>query len=331
MADRAATVVAFLAAAGWADASRTPLAGDASARRYERLSRTSQTAILMDAPPGTADSTVDFVAIGRHLLSLGLSAPRILAEDHRHGLLLLEDLGDALFARVLQADPARETKLYTLASDVLIRLQSRPAPTGLPCLSSSDWAQSALFALDFYAPANTVEPAQRTAFLAALETALNQFAVGPRVLVLRDFHAENLIWLPDRTGLARAGLLDFQLAQMAHPAFDLVSLLQDARRDVAPETEADMTERFCRKTGASAQDFGTAFATLGALRALRILGVFARLARVSGKPGYLPLCPRVWGHLTRNLEHPALENLAAICARVLPAPTASHLQRIANP
>ena len=148
------------------------------------------------------------------------------------------------------------------------------------------------------------------------------------MLILRDFHAENLLWLPGRDGLARVGLLDFQLGQMGQPGYDLVSLLQDARRDVMPGTEATMIARFAAATGADPDRFAAHYAVLGAQRALRILGVFSRLALVLGKPGYLPLIPRVWEQLQRNLAHPALVELKAICDKLLPPPTDDALTRI---
>ena len=328
MRGRARAMQAFLDGAGWGAAQRVHLAGDASDRRYERLTGPQGTAVLMDNPPGGADDPAAFVRIAAHLTGIGLSAPRVLASDLAAGFLLLEDLGDDLFARLLTQDPARETALYAVATDALIHLQRHPAPTGLPDLSAYDWAQAAAFALDWYATAATGIRPDAAAFTDTLAQAMATHADGPRVLILRDYHAENLLWLPARTGVARAGLLDFQLGQMGQPGYDLVSLLQDARRDVAPATVAAMTTRFAAATGAVG--FDAALATLGAQRALRILGVFARLALVAGKPAYLPLLPRVWGQLQANLAHPALDELAAICAPLLPPPTAPVLERIAR-
>ena len=319
---------AFLDGAGWGAAQRQHLAGDASERRYERLTGPQDSAVLMDNAPGGADDPAAFVRIAAHLTGLGLSAPRVLASDLAAGFLLLEDLGDGLFARLLEQDPARETALYAVATDALIHLQRHPAPAGLPDLSAPDWAQAAAFALDWYAFAATGIRPDPAAFTDTLAQAMATHADGPRVLILRDYHAENLLWLPARTGVARAGLLDFQLGQMGQPGYDLVSLLQDARRDVAPATAAAMTARFAAATGA--MGFDAALAALGAQRALRILGVFARLALVAGKPAYLPLLPRVWGQLQANLAHPALDELAAICAPLLPPPTATVLDRIAR-
>ena len=328
MTGRAQAMQGFLDAAGWGAALRRHLAGDASDRRYERLTLTGQRAVLMDNPPGGADDPAAFVRIATYLGNLGLSAPRILAADTEQGFLLLEDLGDALFARLLAQEPARERTLYAVATDALIHLQGAPAPDGLPDLSAGEWAQAAAFALDWYAFAATGTRPDARAFTDALTAALQAHADGPRVLILRDYHAENLLWLPDRQGVARAGLLDFQLSQMGQPGYDLVSLLQDARRDVAPATDAAMTARFAMATGATG--FDATFAALGAQRALRILGVFARLALVAGKPAYLPLIPRVWGQLQANLAHPALRALSAVCAPLLPPPTAPVLERIAR-
>ncbi|HSF63377.1 MAG TPA: phosphotransferase [Paracoccaceae bacterium] len=318
---------AFLATAGWGDATRAHLAGDASDRRYARLTRGDQTAVLMDAPPGSGDDPADFVAIAQHLTGLGLSPPRILAQDLAHGFLLLEDLGDGLFARLIDRDPALETPLYAAATDVLVELERAPLPPGRPDLSAQDWAQAAAFALDWYALAATGTRPPTGPFMAAMRDALETHAEGPRILILRDYHAENLLWLPDRTGLARVGLLDFQLGQAGQPGYDLISLLQDARRDVSRDVAHVMIRRYADATGRDMATLSARLATLGAQRALRILGVFARLCLVGGKPGYLPLLPRVWGQLQDNLRHPALAALARACT-VLPAPTPALIDRI---
>lgn len=316
----------FLQTSGWGTANRAFLAGDASDRSYDRLLQNGETAVLMDAPPGKGDDPADFIRIARYLRKIGLSAPRIMAEDLANGFLLLEDLGDDTFARLIQSDPTLTNTLYGGATDVLLHLQAQPAPPGLPDLSALDWAGAACFALDWYRFATTGDRVSTTDFRNALAEALSRHADGPRVLILRDYHAENLLWLPSRPGLAQVGLLDFQLAQMGQPGYDLVSLMQDARRDVSVETESTMVRRFVNATGAT--DFSASYAVLGAQRALRILGIFARLCLIGGKPGYLPLMPRVWGHLQRNLQHPALAAFANLCAELLPEPTPEVLARI---
>lgn len=318
----------FLNAAGWGDAQRNFLAGDASDRSYDRLTKGDATAVLMDSPPGKGDDPADFVAIAAHLQRIGLSSPKCLAQDFDNGFLLLEDLGDDLFAKIVANSPTSEIPLYTAASDVLLHMQGQKAPQGLPNLTSEDWATAACFVLDWYRFAVTGERISTKDFHSALSKTLHRYADGPRVLILRDFHAENLIWLPHRVGVARVGLLDFQLAQMGQPSYDLVSLLQDARRDVAPETEHLVRRGFQESLGQSDKVFLPSYAALGAQRALRILGIFARLCLNGGKPGYLKLIPRVWAQLQRNLAVPELAELSLCCSRLLPEPTPEILLKI---
>ncbi|GHC29684.1 aminoglycoside phosphotransferase [Gemmobacter nanjingensis] len=319
---------AFLQRAGWGAATPRHLAGDASDRSYQRLTLNGRSAVLMDAPPGRGDDPRDFARIAGHLRALGLSAPEVMASDFDHGFLLLEDLGDGIFARLVSQAPAREPALYHAAAEVLLHLQAAPAPENLPDPGAADWARAAAFALDWYRHAILGDSGDRELFVDCLTRSLRRLADGPRVLILRDYHAENLLWLDDRSGLARVGLLDFQLAQMGQPAYDLVSLLQDARRDVAPETETAVCATFRKALDIPADHFSATYAALGAQRALRILGIFARLCLVAGKPAYLRLVPRVWGQLQRNLAHPELTELAEVCARLLPEPTPEALVRI---
>lgn len=293
---RDAQAETFLEAHGLAHFPRHPLPGDASARRYTRLPGQ----LLMDAPPGQPDRVEDFSALARHLRGLGLSAPRTGAEDAARGFLMVEDLGDALYPAVIARDPACQTELYEAAADVLRLIQAHPAPQGLPDLSPAAWAEAAAIAFD--AP-------QDRADLAGLLAPILAEADGTRVLILRDFHAENLLWLP-REGLARVGLLDFQLGQMGQPCYDLVSLTQDARRDVPAALEAHLIARFD-----PSEAFARACAIWGAQRALRIIGIFNRLS-AQGKPRYAALLPRVRGYLARNLRHPALAPLTDLCARL---------------
>lgn len=328
MADRSVLAQAFLQRAGWGAGQGEHLAGDASDRSYARVHLGARRAVLMDSPPGGVDDIRAFVTMDRHLRRLGLAAPAILAEDLENGFLLLEDLGDDLYARLLTAAPGREGEIYAAAVDVLTHLQAFPAPDGLPDLTAPEWAAAAGLVLEHYVPAATGSRPEGGAFLAALQAALATHADGPRVLILRDFHAENLLWLPDRPGLSRVGLLDFQLGQLGQRGYDLVSLLQDARRDVSAKTEAAMIARFVAATGADAKGFAAEYAVLGAQRALRILGIFARLCVLGGKPGYLRLIPRVWRQLWRNLDHPALAVLRRECENLLPEPTPERLRRI---
>lgn len=318
----------LLTRAGWQRAERLALAGDASARRYFRLALGGETRILMDNPPGIADDIRAFVRIDAHLRGLGLSAPIIHDQDLEAGFLLLEDLGDGILARLLAQEPAREGAFYRAATDVLLHLQASPPPEGLPNLSATEWAQAAMLAVSHYAGAALGRATDPAPLQSALAQALADHADGPRVLILRDYHAENLLWLPEREGIARLGLLDFQLAQLGQPGYDLVSLLQDARRDVAPATEAEMISRFAAARGQPEVEFRCAYAVLGVQRALRILGIFTRLAMTAGKTHYLRLVPRVWRQLQRNLDQPELAELRQACRQTLPDPTPETLQRI---
>lgn len=327
MTDRQSETDAFLTAAGWDRTTRHQIAGDASSRSYARLRQADgRCAILMDAPPITGETTRPFTRIARHLLAQGLSAPRIYAEDAEAGFLLLEDLGDRLFARLMEAKPERRRALYTAATDLLLTLHRAPVPELTIC--DADWlTEMTRPAFEYYATGaeDTAAYDEFAALFHPLATSLDD---APRVLALRDYHAENLIWLPERQGVARVGLLDFQDAVAAHPAYDLVSVLQDARRDVEPEIETAMKRHYLAHSDFDPAAFERAYALLGAQRNLRILGIFARLCQRDGKPHYVDLIPRVWGYLRRNLEHADLREVAACLDRILPTPTQEHLERL---
>jgi len=331
MPDRTARIDRFIRVAGWAGSAVTPLAGDASNRRYLRLRKPGgDRAVLMDAPPGTGEDVRPFLRVARHLAALGFSPPRILAEEADAGLLLLEDLGDALFARVLEEHPAQEPALYAAATDLLASLHAHPPPRDLPAYDPSLMTRLAGLAFDWYAAgiAGSGTDEEKQALTGVLEPLLAQHTNHAQVLVQRDYHAENLIWLPDRAGAARVGLLDFQDAMAGPPGYDLVSLLQDARRDVSPATEQAMLARYIAVTGRDDAAFRAAYHLLGAQRNLRILGVFARLCLRDGKPHYIDLIPRVWALLQRDLDHPRLAPLRAPLARALPQPTSENLTRL---
>jgi aminoglycoside/choline kinase family phosphotransferase len=313
-------VTDFLRRCGWQEAHQMPLAGDASSRRYTRLIRDAETAILMQDPEG---DVALFARLAEHLLALGLSAPAILGQDIAGGQLLLEDLGDGLIAR-LAADATQESALYKVATDALIALHRHPPPPGLPLATPERLAQMIDPAFQHY----TAAPQALDRAIAAFHPLLERHALPADVMVLRDYHAENILHLPDRTGPARAGLLDFQDALRGHRAYDLVSLIEDARRDVTAATRAACIAHYLSATGLPTEGFLTSLAVLGAQRNLRILGVFARLAATRGKPHYIDLIPRVWAHLQHDLTHPALAPVKAILLDALPAPTPTHLDRL---
>ncbi|MSP81772.1 MAG: aminoglycoside phosphotransferase [Alphaproteobacteria bacterium] len=313
MPDRTAPIARFLAPIGWGSAIRQPLAGDASFRRYHRLSLNGRRAVLMDAPPDHEDVR-PFVKVCRHLLAGGFSAPEILAVDPDAGFVLLEDLGDDLFTRILPGK-ADEAALYRTAIDVLIALHGDPRPLDVPPYDTARYLAEADLLLDWFLPevAGAPTPAPtKNAWHAALREVLPLVERVPGRVVLRDFHADNLLWLPERAGIKRCGLLDFQDALIGPSAYDLVSLLEDARRDVSPATVAMALDRYLAAMGGGDQAaFRAAYAVLGAQRNSKIVGIFARLFRRDGKPAYLDLIPRVWNHLAEDLRHPALAPVRA--------------------
>ncbi|WP_227269152.1 aminoglycoside phosphotransferase family protein [Roseobacter weihaiensis] len=320
----------FIAAAGWAEAQVSHLAGDASNRTYKRLRHPGGTrAVLMDAPPEKGEDVRPFVQIAKHLTALGLSAPEIYHCDPVQGFLLIEDLGDSLFTREIAADPARENPLYEAAVDVLTTLHRAPPPD-VPAYDAATTAPLAALAYDWYqfGATGTVDDTAKAQFCALFHDLIAPYDGALDVLIQRDYHAENLLWLPNRTGAARVGLLDFQDAMRGHRAYDLVSVLQDARRDVPTATEQEMKTRFIAQNQLDAETFDAAYALFGLQRNLRILGVFARLCLRDRKPHYVDLLPRVWGHVQTNLKHPKLAEMAVALKADLPAPTPDLLARL---
>jgi hypothetical protein len=361
--DREAIKAEFLAGAGLGDAVRRPLAGDASTRRYERLTgRDGGSLIFMDQPPAvesapcppeaTAEERIKagynasarlaagrieaFIAAADYLRAQGLSAPEIIAADPVNGLAVLEDLGDDLYARLIEAGSA-EAPLYSGAIDALLALHAVPPPavlnssgsgSGWPLLAYDDLALktgSDLF-LDWWpkfsgqAPFDDEATADWERLWASVRARGDAGAQGPTgVFAHRDYHAENLIWLPGRSGVAKVGMLDFQDALKAHPAWDLLSLLQDARRDVPPELEATMLERYLSvRSDLDRESFLADYRALAALNAARILFIFARQVAGFKRPRYTAFMPRTWRHLERNLDGPGAEGLKGWFDRNVP-------------
>lgn len=300
----------FLALHGWADAAILPLAGDASFRRYFRVVDGERSAVLMDAPPPHEDPR-PFVAIARWLHKRGFAAPAIHALDLAEGLVLIEDFGDSRMREAIDADPGRALPLYRAAVDILIGLHGQPQAE-LPPYDRAVLHREANLLTEWYCPAVGITPDQ-AGYSAAWEQVFDVALADAPVTVLRDFHAENLMLL--RGGAL--GLLDFQDALAGHPAYDLVSLLQDARRDVEPEIERMMLAHYAAATGAGPA-FDAAYHVLGAQRNAKIIGIFTRLWQRDGKPRYPTLCPRVWRYLEQDLAHPALAPVAAWFAHNVP-------------
>lgn len=314
----------FLARNGWEDGIRHPLAGDASFRRYERVRcPDGRQAVLMDAPP-PKERVGPFISIADILVAAGFSAPRILAADEERGLLLLEDLGDTTYARALK-EGADEAELYHLAVDCLIALhKALPASicAGLPDFDPARMMREVSLILDWFWPAikgSPPAPEIRESFQRAWTRALSEIADFPRTLVLFDFHIDNLLYLQDRPGVTACGLLDFQDAVYGPQIFDLMSLIDDARRDVPEMLAASLIARYQAAFPHFSRDvFQTGYAVMGAQRHTRILGTFTRLYHRDGKPAYQIFMPRVWRQLTAALAHPVMAPVANWFATHLP-------------
>jgi aminoglycoside/choline kinase family phosphotransferase len=357
MSERETAMKDFLTRSGWGAASVTPLPGDASTRRYARLALGERKAMLMDqpqaaeaptAPPDAGEEArralgynavarlagadcARFVAAAKWLRGHGLAAPDIYAADPAHGFVILEDLGDALFAEVL-ADGGDEKQLYQAAVEVLAKIHVADAPAALSAdkplfdydltalVSETDLLTEWFLPLALGHKAREDEVAEHRRLWRA---ALAEIGNSRRVFVHRDYHAENLLWLPERHGTARVGLIDFQDAVAGSAAYDLISLTEDARRDVSPElAEAAVAHYLAtmKAQGAAVDEprFRREMAVMAAQRNAKIVGIFARLYKRDGKPRYLAFLPRVWAYLERDLAHPALGDLRAWYDRVIP-------------
>jgi hypothetical protein len=360
--ERSEALKRLLKETGFGDAERVLLAGDASTRRYERLIGPRLRAVLMDAapnaetlpcPPGAtpeerrhlgwnamarlAASRVEaFAAVTAHLSAQGLSTPQIYGADIEAGYMVLEDLGDDLYARVIAEGAAEEGKLYEIASEVLAHVHAQPLPSRMSGPGGATWplldydalaleVNADLFAQWLPQAADRMLSDEERAEWRRVRDGLIVKALGfARTFTIRDYHAENLIWLPERRGLRRVGLLDYQDAVRGWRGWDFAMLLDDARRDVSEAAREAAIGAYLDISGADEQEFRRELAVLGALNAMRIIGRFAQLAS-EGKSKYAAFMPREWGHLERNLRHPALEDARAFVQRV----AGSHLERAA--
>jgi N-acetylmuramate 1-kinase len=347
--ERMTQVRAFIDVGGFENASRWRMEGDASTRIFERLSLDDKTFILMNAPrrpdgppvrdgkpysaiAHLAEDVVPYVAIATGLRDRNLSAPAILEVDLDRGLIIMEDLGNE---RIVEGDPpAPIAERYEAAVDVLVSLHRRRLPDALyaaphrdyrmPRYDSEAFLIEAELLLDWYLVSAGLAPSEsvREEFTALWSEALEPAVAAAGTWVLRDYHSPNLLWLPEREDVARIGILDFQDTQIGPGAYDVASLLQDARVDVPEELEVALLSRYARArlhdTRFDAAEFAQLYATLAAQRATKILGIFARLNRRDGKPQYLRHIPRLLGYLQRSLAHPALAPLKAWYADNMP-------------
>lgn len=351
---RLAQIIAFLdTLPDWKEGRATYLQGDASTRAYARLCAGGKTAVLMDAPrqpdgppirdgrsysqiAHLAEDMRSFSAISAALRAAGVNAPAVLAEDLDKGLLLVEDMGDRVFGLELQRG-APQAELWRAAVDVLARLRQVPVPAALPLRDGSTYSlprrDRAAFEieiellLDWYWPAvkgSAPPPSVRAEFAALWRPVIDRLLALPGGWFIRDYHSPNLLWLPEREGLQRVGVIDFQDALNEHAAFDLVSLLQDARVNVPPALEDELFAYYCRLARAAdpnfdQDSFADAYADFGAQRNTRLIGLWARLLKRDDKPHYLQHLPRTWGYLDRNLQCRHLAPLKAWYERNFPA------------
>ncbi|GAB3441197.1 aminoglycoside phosphotransferase family protein [Insolitispirillum peregrinum] len=304
---RETLLTGFQQRAGWGDAERSLLAGDASFRKYWRLRRADgATMVIMDAPPPQEDVR-PFVRVANHLEALGFSVPHVVLVDEDNGFLLLEDLGDGTYTRLLQQGND-EWSLYALATDVLAELSQQPVPADVPAYDDQRLlTETGLLPDWFLTSVGAAVSAEARAEWDRVWLGLLPVARGvPSALVLRDYHVDNLLLLPGRAGLAACGLLDFQDAVVGPLTYDLMSLLEDARRDIDPALVAAMTARFLvARPDLHAETFAASWAVMAAQRHAKVIGIFARLYKRDGKPGYLPHIPRVWRLLEKACQHPA--------------------------
>lgn len=310
-----AAAPAFLARSGWGNARIEPLAGDASFRRYFRVIDADRRAVLMDAPPPHEDPR-PFLSIARHLCAHGFAAPAILAEDLGEGLVLLEDFGDARMREMVDAGEVDERATYAATVALLAELHRHP-PATVPPYSRRELHREAGLLTEWYCPALGLS-VDIEAYRAAWDIAFDRIDDAPPVTVLRDYHAENIMLRDGLSGQTRLGLLDFQDALVGHPAYDLVSMLQDARRDVPLDIETTMLAEY-QRLARPGPGFAASYAILGGQRNAKIVGIFTRLWQRDGKPRYLDFLPRVWGYLERDLAHPALAEVKAWFDANIPA------------
>ena len=302
----------FLSKHGWGGAAVTLVAADASFRRYFRATaEDGRKAVLMDAPPPHEDPK-PFIDIARYLVAHGFRAPEIFAQDLEHGLVLLEDFGDLQMRQHLDVAPVDADMIYRTAIDALVRLAATPVAQ-LPRYDEPTYLREVNLLSEWYMPAMGLDFDQ-SEYEDLWRAALMPIADIQSVTVLRDYHAENIMLLPG----GEQGIIDFQDALIGHPAYDLVSLLQDARRDVDPALEQVMLDYYRAATSADA-NFDLHYALLGAQRNTKIIGIFTRLWQRDGKARYLSFLPRMWRLLERDLAHPGLAPLKAWFDEYIPA------------
>lgn len=316
MVDRTHLREEFLKENGWGGVDYPLLAGDASFRKYYRLIRGNERVVLMDAPP-PEENVGSFIKIDEFLIAHGFSVPKIYAQDEENGFLLIEDLGDDTYTRLLEKG-ADERELYKLAIDVLVELHEDVSkrPEDIPEYDGELLTRESLLLPDWWMEAafgkGSVTKEMRESYIKAWQPCFEYVQDMPQHLVLRDYHVDNLLRLPERSEWARCGLLDFQDAVVGSGIYDVMSLLEDARRDISLSLIEEMKMRYTRSfNDLDWEEFEATFAILGAQRHAKVIGIFARLCMRDGKPIYLKHLPRVWALFERSLKHPMLKDVKA--------------------
>ncbi len=323
---------AFLARVGWVGAVRRMLAGDASFRRYERVHNGDSVAVLMDAPPPWEDVR-PFLAVTGVLAHCGVSVPHVIAQDETEGFLLLEDLGDLSFTRLLREHPERENEIYSAAADALIAIHMSSMAKAeiladeLRPYDMAVYLREALLFVEWFLPQiHGIEKARhlKDEYMAMWREIITKVGLKQNCIVHRDYHADNLFWLGARADYQAVGMIDYQDALWGDPAYDLASLLEDARRDVDPTVMAECFARYSTAIGEPAREFAARYAVLAAQRNAKIIGIFCRLCIRDGKTHYVDYLPRVWNHFLNDLHHPLLSPLKEFVDKYVPVNYRGH-------
>lgn len=320
----------FLAENGWRDCEKIPLAGDASPRKYFSLKDGTKTALLMDTPIELCSELNSFIEISEYLLAHGFSAPKIFARDLTNGFLIIEDLGPYLLNIFLKIFPEMEWETYLAALDVLVALREKPPPPNTPVYTPKIQGELAALSLTWYTR-NIFDTEVSKNQVDELSSMISDAIAGmneKQVFIHRDYHSENLLWLQDRIGLKRIGIIDFQDGSIGQSSYDLASLVEDARRYISYEHRMVVLERYAEITGDPVDMVERCVAVSGIQRNLRILGVFARLAVRDSKPGYLDYMPRVWDYLHSDLDIAEIYDLREFVFENVPYPEPQYLEKL---
>jgi tRNA threonylcarbamoyl adenosine modification protein YjeE len=339
----------LLSGAGWAGASRSFMLGDASTRAYERLQKPDGTkAILMISPrrpdgPAVrfgkpysaiarlAEDVTPFIAMSAALRQQDFSAPEVYACDEEAGLAIIEDLGTEGILRDGQPDPDR----YMMAAEALAVLHSRQLSDTVTYGDGKTYRippydmDALLIEIellnDWYAPylGLTLSSGAKATFVNIWRRVLQEVIGSRPTWTLRDYHSPNVIWLDDREGIHKVGIIDFQDCVMGLPGYDVASLLQDARVTVSDQLELKLLSHYARirresDSGFDVTSFARQYAIMCAQRGTKVLGIFARLSRRDGKHQYLDHLPRIERYMAKALAHPQLAEVRSWYAQYMP-------------